>query len=254
MGTPLYPKDQATEWQNMKKDVRMLFTSASYRRALQQIGATALKVWKSIEIQAGAFLSFKYGNGTEGIYIGRHSTGSDDADGLIIRRSDGSPAMWIYSRTSDGYGFSALYDKSGNIIFSDDGNTGTGMARPWLSYGGLVHTTELVAPPAARQTSNTTDTSVVTFVMPDQHPRIRVQGYVYNPGGGTNNVKLIEPSSGTTLYSNTYAGTNYGWFDFTVTNPNFDFGTVRIYDITIRRSAGAGAVGITIVSVMGVQS
>lgn len=253
MGTPLYPRDQATEWQNIKNDVRMLFTSATYRRAMQQIGATALKVWKSIEIQAGAFLSFRYYNGTEGIYIGRHSTGSDDADGIIIRRSDGSPAMWIYSRTADGYGFSALYDKLGNVIFSDDGNSGNGMARPWLTNP-FVDTAELVNPPANRQTSNTTDTPVVSFIMPDQHPRIRVEGYVYNPGGGTNNVKLKETGSGTELFSGSYAGTNYAWFNFTVSNPLFDYGTMRTYDITIRRSAGAGAVGITIVNVMGVQS
>jgi hypothetical protein len=253
MGTPLYPKDQATEWQNMKKDVRMLFTSATYRRALQQIGATALKVWKSIEIQAGAFLSFQYANGTIGMFMGRHWTGSEDADGIIIRRADSSIALWIHSRVSDGYGFSALYDKTGNIIFSDDGNSGTGMARPWLTNP-FVNTAELVTPPAARKTTSTTDTPVVTFIMPDQHPRIRVEGYVYNPGGGTNNVKLKEAGSGTELFSGSYAGTNYAWFNFTVNNPLFEFGTVRIYDITIRRSAGAGEVGITILNVMGVQS
>lgn len=254
MGTPLYPKDQATEWQNIKKDVRMLFTSASYRRAMQQIGASALKVWKSIEIQAGAFLSFKYFNGITGVFIGRHTTSAAEAvDGLYIRRSDGSNAMWIYSRLSDGYGFTALYDKQENIIFSDDGDSGTGMARPWLSHP-FVNTTELVIPPSVRQTTNTTDTAVVTTVIPDQHPRIRIEGYVYNPGGGTNNVKFKDTSSGTELYSASFAGTNPGWFSATFDNVNFSYGDIRTYDVTIRRSAGSGAVGITIVNVMTVQS
>lgn len=254
MGTPLYPKDQATEWQNMKKDVRMLFTSASYRRALTQLGAAALKVWKSIEVQAGAFLSFRYSNGVVGVWIGRHVAGADgDVDGMFIKRADGSDAFWIYSRVSDGYGYTAIYDKSTNIIFSDDGESGNGMARPWLSHP-FVNTSELTSPPAGRQTTNTTDTPVVTTVIPDQHPRIRVEGYVYNPGGGTNNVKLKEAVSGTTLYSANYAGTNYAWFDFTTDNTFFNFGDVRSYDITIRRAAGAGAVGITILNVMGVQS
>lgn len=43
-GTPLYPKDLATEWERMKRDVKDIFTSANYRRAQQNINTGYLTV------------------------------------------------------------------------------------------------------------------------------------------------------------------------------------------------------------------
>jgi hypothetical protein len=253
MGTPNYPKDMGTEWQDMKRNVKNLFTSANYRRALQQIGATGLKVYKSLEMQAGSFMSFKYENGSIGMWLGRHTTGSEDVDGMFIRRADGSIAFWIHSHTVGDGGFTAIYDKNQNIIFSDDGDSGQGIARPWIPYS-FVNSTELTSPPAARQTSATTDTALVTAQINVQHPRLRMLAYVLNPGSGTNEVKVKNNTTGETLYSQTYAGLNPGFVDVTMDIGSSNWADMIIVDVTCRRSAGAGAVGITVLGLWGVQS
>lgn len=253
MGTPNYPKDMATEWQDMKKNVRNLFTSANFKRAYQQIGATGLRVYKFLEMQAGSYVVFKYSNGINGMWFGRHTTGSEDADGMIVRRSDGTVALWLHSHVDDDGGFTAFFDKAENIILSDDGDSGAGLARPWLAHT-FVNTGELTAPPSVRQTTNTTDTALVTAQIDVQHPRLKMLAYIYNPGGGTNEVKVKNPGTGETLFSQTYAGTNPGFIQADMDVGSVNFGDIAIIDITCRRSAGAGAVGITVVGLWGIQS
>lgn len=58
--------------------------------------------------------------------------------GILIRREDGTNALALYDPTPDpsspgGFQqFLAIYDRSGNIIFSDDTNSGQGVARPYV--------------------------------------------------------------------------------------------------------------------------
>lgn len=251
-GIPNYPKDMGTEWMNLKRQVKDAFTSANSRVAYQKIAAGVLKVSSSLEILAGAFIKFVYSTGVTGMIMGYHLQGVEPAEGVFIRRIDGTTALWIFNRLSDGYGFTAIYDQENNGIFADDGNAQKGIARPWIPMT-FMNTTELAVSPAARITGGTTDVAVQTAFANIQHPYIHYVAYVYVAvGGSTVELKFKDPGLGTTLHAATVGS---GWVsgDFAV-NTDHDWGTNKNLDLTIRRASGSGNVGITLVSLYGRQS
>lgn len=252
MGTPLYPKDMGTEWMNLKRQVNDAFTSANSRSAYAKIGAGVLSVFKSIQIQAGAFLSFKFANNVTGLFMGRHKDGSNnDIDGMIIRRQDNTLAFWLYSRVSDGYAFYSFYDQAGNTIFSEDGTSGKGIARPWIPYT-FWNTSEIANPPSIRQNSGTTDLAIISTMVPQQHSWMAIDGYVYvATAGATVEVKVKDLTSGQTLYAGTWPD---GFMHADFLAGDYYFGQYKQIDITVRRASGSGNVGFTCLSLMGRQS
>lgn len=246
-----YPKDQGTEWFNLNQKVKNAFTSANSRVPYQKIAAGILKVSTSLEILAGAFLKFSYNTTDDGLFIGSNILFSGSTtEGMYIKRNHGGGASFtsLFDITT-GAGFTGIWDSNGNIVVSDDSVAAQGLARPWLSVS-FMNTSEYATPPAARQTTNTTDTTVVSAFFPAQHPKMHFVAYVSNPGAGTNEYKFKD-GSGTTLFT----GTSTGGFvsgDFSLTG--FNFGDDYQMDLTIRRSAGAGAVGITLITLAGRQS
>lgn len=248
-----YPKDFGTEWLKMKQDVKQAFTSANSRVPYQKFAAGIMKVSSSLEVLAGAFIKLLWSNGNDGAFFGRFSLGGQDQDGMILYDRDNGFALTSFSRVSDGYGYTAIYDKQGNIVVSNDAGSGEGLARPWIAYG-FGNTSELVSPPTSRQNSTATDAAVVSALIPVQHPYLNLRAYVYNPGGGTNEVKVKDITHGTTLFTKTYAGTNYGFITETFALSSASFGDDVQLDVTIRRSAGSGAVGITVLNLLGVQT
>lgn len=248
-GTPKYPKDQGTEWMNLKTAVKGAFTSANSRKAFAKIGAGILSVFESIQVQAGAFISFRFANNTLGLFMGRHTSGGDPVDGIYIRRSDGTVAFWIYSRVDNGFGFSAMYDQEENVIFSDDGVAGKGIARPWLAHT-WADTVELANPPATRIVAGTTDVAIQSTYTPVQHPKMSLDGYVYTAGVATVEIKVKDLTAGTTLFAATQAS-GYLHGEFSIPG---GFGDYHQLDITARRASGAGNVGFTTLALMGMQS
>lgn len=253
MGTPLYPKDLGTEWMKLKTNVKDAFTSANSRVPYAKIGAGVLKVFQSLEIQAGAVLRFMWPGGIIGMLLGRHTQGPDDADGMFILRPDGSTAFWVSNRVSDGYGFTAIYDQSGNIIFSDDGDSQKGIGRPWLAHS-LVNTVEIANPPAVRQTSSTTDVALVSTFAVMQHSHMFFYGFVsIFTAGGIAEVKFKNLTTGITMH--TVSGISAsGFISGSFDVGSYDFGDIHQIDITARRSGGTGIVGLTMISLHGRQS
>lgn len=250
-GIPLYPKDMATEWMNLKREVKGAFTSANTKPAFSKIAAGVLNVFTSLVVEAGASIVARYASGIDGIYFGRMFFDSEEAEGFYILDRDGVLRFLSYSRVSDGYGFTGIYDGSGNIIFSDDAVAGMGLGRPWLHHT-FADTAELALPPSNRQTTLTTDTVVVSTITPIQHPKMRLEAYIYiQTGGSTCNYKVKNVGTGATLLSGTSSG-GYITQDFDF--PVDAFGDTAQIDITIRRASGSNAVGITVLSLMGRQS
>lgn len=244
-----YPKDQGTEWMKLKQEVRSAFTSANSRVPYQKIAAGIVKIASSLEILAGAMFTFRYSDNSVGMTMGRLIFGGDAYDGVIINKSSGNFAFSSYNRVSDGYGFTGIYDGDGNIVISDDAGAQQGLARPWIPVT-FMNTSEYASPPSARQTTNTTDTTVVSALFQAQHPNMHYAVYVSNPGGGTCEFKFKD-GSGTTLHTASSTG-GFVISDFTLSG--FNFGDDFQMDLTIRRSAGTGAVGITLISLYGRQS
>lgn len=250
-GIPLYPKDMATEWMNLKKEVKGAFTSANTKPAFNKIAAGVLNVFTSLVVEAGASIVAKYGSGLDGIYFGRMVLGPDDVEGMLINDQTGNIRFVSFSKTSDGYGYTAVFDSSGNIVLSDDADAGWGIGRPWLHHT-FADTTEIALPPSSRQTTLTTDTVVVSTMTPIQHPKMRMEAYIYiQTGGSTCNYKVKDVASGATLFSGTSGG-GYVTADFDYPIPAF--GDTAQIDITVRRASGTNAVGITVLSLIGRQS
>lgn len=246
-----YPKDQGTEWFNLKQQVKSAFTSANSRVPYQKIAAGILKVATSLEVLAGAMFTFRYSDNSVGMTMGRLTLGGQDYDGVIINKSSGNFAFSSYNRVSDAYGFTGIYDGSGNVILSDDAVAEEGIARPWLTHT-LVNTSELASPPAARSTTSTSDQAVQSTITYIQHPKLVLWAYiVINTGGDTAEFKVKDVTNGTTLYSQTVSASGY-------INPTFvipgGFGDTHQLDFTIRRASGTGTVGVTVITVHGRQS
>jgi hypothetical protein len=251
MGTPLYPKDLGTEWMKLRTGIKDAFTSANTRVPYEKIGAGVLKVFQELEMQAGSVLKFLYSNGVTGVIIGRHESGSGPADGLYIQRADGTIALWTFSRVADGSGFTAIYDQSENIIFSDDDVAGQGIGRPWIPVT-FAPTAELTTPPANRTTSGTTDVPVYTTFHQMQHPKVHYQGYLQvGVGGSTAEIKFKNNIAGTVMHSTTVGN---GWVSGEFALTDWNFGDTMNIDVTIRRASGSGSVGFTLVAFEGRQS
>lgn len=245
-----YPKDQGTEWMNLKKSVKNAFTSANSRVPYQKIAAGILKISNSLQILAGAVMQFNYINQDDGIFMGSNISFSGElSEGVYVKRHGGTAFTSLF-RISDGYGFTGIWDGQNNIVVSDDAGADQGLARPWLAHT-FTNTTELATPPASRQTGNTTDTALVSTITYVQHPKMVMWAYVYiQTGGASAEVKVKDLTAGTTLYTGTSTG---GYINPTFSIPG-DFGDSHQLDVTVRRSAGSGNVGISVLTLHGRQS
>jgi hypothetical protein len=246
-----YPKDLGTEWMKLKVGIADAFTSANSRVPYQKIGAGILQVFTSLQMQAGAFASFKHPSGQTAMYIGRHFTGGDPANGMFMRRNDGTLAFWTFQKETDSYGYTAVYDQMGNIVVSDDGASGKGLARPWLAYN-FVDWSELTSPPAGRQASTTTDTDVVLAHTNAQHGRVRAVVYV-QLASNTAEVKFWSYPDNVLLYNQTITTSGYYIMDFNL-SADWEFGYSYYIKCSIRRASATGNVGFTLISLMGAQS
>lgn len=247
-----YPKSMGIEWIKLKQDVKSAFTAANSRQPYQKIGAGVLTVASSLTVLAGATIRFFWSTGNTGVLMGRFNVGGQPHDGFIINQYSGGPAFTSYNKISDGSGFTAVYDGTGNIVVSDDAVAAKGLARPWVPHT-FVTTDELGLPPTSRQTSSTSDTSVVSMMTPLQHPKMSVWFYTYiQTGGASVEVKVKDLTSGQTLFTQSYSAS--GFQNATFSLGTWNFGDDHQFDFTIRRSAGSGNVGLTVLSVHGRQS
>lgn len=247
-----YPKDQGTEWMNLKQQVKNAFTSANSRVPYQKIAAGVLKVASSLEVLAGAFFKFFYANGETGIRMGRFTLGdSQEYEGFFVNKYGNHFGFSSYNRVSDGYNFTAIYDGSGKIVVSDDAVAAKGLATPWIPIT-FANTTELASPPAARTTTNTTDTAIISTIAPVQHPKMYFWGYVYTSvGTDTVEVKFKNITNGTTMYASTQGS---GFLSGVFALGDFDPFDNHQIDVTVRRASGSGTVGFTLLSLTGRQS
>jgi hypothetical protein len=235
----------------LKRDIKNAFTSANSRVPYQKIAAGVLKISNSLQVLAGAVMKFSYINQDDGIYMGSNIMFTGDAsEGIYIRRNNGTTAFTSLFRVSDHYGFTGTWDGAGNVVMADDAVAGKGLARPWIPHT-FAATGELTSPPTARQTGNTTDTALVSTITYVQHPKMVMWAYVYiQTAGATAEIKVKDLTAGTTLWTGSSTG---GYINPTFDIPG-DFSDSHQIDITARRSAGSGNVGITVLSLHGRQS
>lgn len=249
MGTPRYPRDFASEWTQLKRDVKNAYTSANMRTGMAKIGAKVIEITGELIMNAGARLVAKYDNGVDAFAVEQVPLGDDTVNQVMIRRYDGSPCLEVWGGEGNP-GYFAISDQSGHIILSDDGVTGQGLARPYLSYTAF-RTSRLTSP--EELTTSSSFTPQFTIINQQQHPRIRILVYVQCNGSDVAQVRIKDVSSGTAVAQT--ANVTSGWHYLEGNHANYSFGDEFQYDIEIRRVSGTSAgVGMTFVYGMGIQS
>ena len=250
MGTPNYPKDMSSEWNQMKRDVKNAFTSANLRTGMAKIGAKVIEITGSLIMNAGAMLAAKYTNNVNALWIGKSSYNGQEVGQIAMRRYDDTVCLQVFGGENEA-GFFSIQDRNGSIIVSDDGVTGQGLARPWLPYE-YVRTSALTNP-VDKSTSTTFAPHHTTFGY-QQHPRITVFGFLWMAAGDSGEVRIFAPGSSVVVATSGVV-TGSKWVTLEGPHDGYVFGDFFQYDIEVRRSAGAGTgVGFTPVMIYGKQS
>jgi hypothetical protein len=105
-----------------------------------------------------------------------------------------------------------MFDQSGNIIFSEDGLSGTGLANPWIpltwnSASGDVVTTQTTA----------SSTEAFNFYFPKQHPKMQVDVWIINSDSGSGSVRLYDNNASAWLgTAQTIPGSSNAYYTLTV--------------------------------------
>lgn len=104
---------------------------------------------------------------------------------LSIHRDDGTVALEI-GTTTGGKQYWALYDRSGNIVASDDALSANGLARPWL----MMPTVNVVSTAIPTVPSSTYIAVQSTGMILKQQPYADVQALVLSTGGAVGEARF----------------------------------------------------------------
>ena len=172
--------------------------------------------------------------------------------GLIFRRQGGGAALTVFDPApGDGFNqFVAIFDRTGNIVVSDDTESGAGLALPWLPLS-------WVSLDQAKWSTTSSSSPVPQFVAVyfKQHPKMYLIGLASTDGDTTAQIRLAS-----------YGGAEvYGTADIDVgANVFFQIGpvdlpTIGAFDfqylqVDARRTGGSGSVRMIPVAFYGTQT
>jgi hypothetical protein len=236
------------------EDTDLIAQIADLKRRVQnlesgnRIGATS--------IDKGALTILDPADGSILFQAGELTTASyPDALGMIARRRNGSPALATFT-IPDGGGFSAVYDKQVNIIVSDDGASGQGLARPWLPISFVFPGS--VVPSGSETTTSATFATVLEAKYQKQHPRFYAYILLRCSDGSTSGEIQLAKNDGTLvgdiIQGPTAIPLGYFGFGTLLGSVPGGFGEEMNIDIMLRRTAGAGTVGVRVMGAWGIQS
>lgn len=245
MGIPSYPKDMASEWQGVKRDIKNLFTSANVRKALTQVSTGALDILGTLNILPGGKFNAQYTNGNSAFYAGPVSDGNAQGEGVILRRGDGTEVLRLEGFSDEDSTFS-IKGVNEETIFADDEQGG--LARPYIPYTFVD---------SVNVPSNNTGTYEVVGIgwVYKQHPRIHL-AYYQNTTSTTGQIKFV-------IASGSAVGTELAVVDTTTGDDTAelgpldlpgDFGESFFIEVQTRVDSGTGDVGAVVLGAYGVQS
>lgn len=224
-------------------------------RALEasSIGAGGLRVnGGDITIDDGGNLVIRGGEfelidpaGETIVFLGTLSNG---ATGFIFRYDSGAT---LFSRQGvQGQQLFGLWDPSGNIIFSNDANSGFGIGRPWLPLTmpqptGVSHW---------QSTTSGTFAAIGRSIAVVQQPRMRAQFRAFAEAGTTGEVRMTvhgqQMGDVTTVSDGAF---ETGGFDEAIPE-GLDFSDNVTVEIQARVTAGGGSVSAAMEAFYGTQS
>lgn len=211
-----------------------------------------------LTVERGSRLIVEHPDGRRMLLAGAYSSSAayNLPDGsqqpmFLLNRADGSLALSMYDPDPALNGFQqffALWDRSSNIVLSDDADSGQGIARPYVPgsfyrsrYSDWVGTTM------------TTFETMFRARIPKQHPRLRVRLWASNDTtGATGEVRVVVNG---TQFGPTIA-TTFSIAE-TLVGPLVVAGTHMtdlVVEIQARLVTGAGAVRVEPSQLQGEQS
>lgn len=252
MGTPNYPKGIGDAFNDLRRRAAAAYTSSNTRKALTKIQAAALDLFGDLIIKPGGRLIAQYKNGATALQVGANTlSDGTPVHGVLIRRPGGETVLFTFGPDSGGSAYWALYDRSGNIVVSDDANSGQGLATPYIPLT-AVPTTRMVN----RQESTTSTAFVALYTIngTKQHPKMRFRAIVQSDAGVTGEMRVTNPLNGAVLLAvqSIAAGSSFNTA-YTFTVPGAHQSLLQL-DIEVRVASGSGSVGLTVLNVEGIQS
>lgn len=177
------------------------------------------------------------GEGQQGFWLGRPGPSPSQAISVFGTGEGG-----------DG-GFVGVWDRAGTYIITDDAESGAGLARPYL----VSTMGELTVPPTTTSGSFV-DMAIGTAAL--HHPVLYATVLVYSSAGGTTGeARLAINGAGDgptiSIAASEFAVRDIGPFEIT-TRPLYE----ELVGISAqaRRTAGAGQIGIRVLSLLGLES
>lgn len=218
---------------------------------VQRIGNTSVDTGK-IVINNGAIV-VQHANGTELFRTGREGLGGAFVDNVYvtrIRRNDNSEAIVVYDddTSADIDGALLMYDRSGNIIFSENYDSGTGLGRPFLQYA--YQTTDEHITPSVLTTSGTFE-PLWTLTGEIQHTGIRLNVLIQADAGTTGEIRLLNPTTSEEIIPVEAIADGEVAYRYMVGNNTLNYGEPFQFDLEARRASGGGNVRVLLVYAMG---
>lgn len=216
-----------------------------------RIGSTSIDRG-TLRVNSG---SFQVGDPYQ-LYFGPVLQGSDVTPGWIFSRADGT-IVWTLSGSAADEQFWSFRDNDNNIIVSDDGFSDQGLARPYIPIVFAENSTFAF----------NVNTTSATFVglwnarHKKQHPRVRVEALVKCSDGTTGGeIRLFNNTAGVQIGTTVTIG--LGAFQIFVLGPaeinpvptTAGHLVMQEIEVQVRRTAGAGNIGVKIYQAYGEQS
>ncbi|MDP5184790.1 hypothetical protein QOZ88_19325 [Blastococcus sp. BMG 814] len=204
----------------------------------------------------GGFLRLKHdGDGVETFYVGPVSPDLPDGSkqpGVIIRRNDGTIALHLYDpipSEGDYNQFLAWRDRQGHVVFSDDTDSGQGIALPYIPFAFYRSRNEDW--PVVTSTAWTT---VYRAKGPKQQPKLYVETWgANNTDGATGQVRVLVNGTELATPGDTASGVVRG-FNFGPAAVSGDHLSTLSIEVQARMVSGAGGVQVGVGTVQGRQS
>ncbi|MDP5182185.1 hypothetical protein QOZ88_06010 [Blastococcus sp. BMG 814] len=208
-----------------------------------------------LTIKDGGALRLETAAGVESFYVGPVQPDLPDGSpqpGMIVRRNDGTIALHLYDpipSAEDYNQFLAWRDRAGNVVISDDTDSGQGLARPYLA--GAFY------PARVQDFLKTTNPAFETIWRErrqKQHPKLYVEAWgATDTSGTTGEVRVMVNGVqlGATQSATAGVVTQYLFGPAAIDG---GFGANLSVEIQARRSAGTGNVQVGAAWVDGRQS
>lgn len=199
-------------------------------------------------------LSIRSGSLTVGtvpaIYMGPMVFGADTASGWLFRRNDGTVAFTIAGTASGNQNWE-LRDNAANVVVSDDDGD-QGLARPYIHYHFVEHANTV----PTITTTSATFVPLATGRYVKQHPYTTVEVLCRASDGSTSGqIQLYNTTTATVIDGP--ENITVGMYAVITLGPAVVDGAHMSYqelEIQVKRTAGAGTIGIRVMNAYGVET